>query len=131
MILYIVLVSAFFGWGLFNQKRERRRHPSSTEPLLNVADDGEFDIDNLRKNEKLVAKVDLDLLSSYILISSDFVPFYSMPFMFSIWICVECADVLVSRLLDDHRTLLVFWFGELLSMCESNNLGMWNDRKMT
>ncbi|XP_059445975.1 uncharacterized protein LOC132177601 [Corylus avellana] len=57
VILYIVLVSAFFGWGLFNQKRERRRHPSSTEPLLNVADDGEFDIDNLRKNEKLVAKV--------------------------------------------------------------------------
>lgn len=30
------------------------------EPLLNVADDGEIDIDNLQKNEKLVAKVDLD-----------------------------------------------------------------------
>jgi hypothetical protein len=73
VILYIVLVSAFFGWGLFNQKRERRRHPSSTEPLLNVTDDGEFDIDNLRKNEKLVAKVDLDyfhLISYYPVILS-------------------------------------------------------------
>lgn len=30
------------------------------ERLLNVTDDGEIDIDNLGKNEKLVPKVDLD-----------------------------------------------------------------------
>jgi hypothetical protein len=54
-----------------------------------------------------------------------------MPFMVSIWICVECHDVVVSSLLDDHRTLLVLWLEELLPMCERNNLGMRNDRKMT
>jgi hypothetical protein len=50
VILYIILVSAFFGWGLFRQTRERRRHPSSKEPLLNVADNSETD-------EKLLLEV--------------------------------------------------------------------------
>ncbi|XP_034681127.1 NPC intracellular cholesterol transporter 1 [Vitis riparia] len=39
-ILYIVLVSAFFGWGLFHRTRERRRIPASNmKPLLNFEDE--------------------------------------------------------------------------------------------
>ncbi|XP_065637744.1 uncharacterized protein LOC112012854 [Quercus suber] len=57
VILYIVLVSAFFGWGLFHQKRERRNRPSSMEPLLNVADNSEIDVVNLRKDGKLLSEV--------------------------------------------------------------------------
>lgn len=48
-ILYILFLSAFFGWGLFHQKMERRRHSSSTEPLLNVLRD-DCDSDNLQKD---------------------------------------------------------------------------------
>lgn len=58
--MYIVLVSAFFGWGLFHQKREKRNRPSSMEPLLNVADNSEIDVVNLRKDGKLLSEVDLN-----------------------------------------------------------------------
>ncbi|KAM3743656.1 hypothetical protein ACB098_07G163400 [Castanea mollissima] len=57
VILYIVLVSAFLGWGLFHQTRERRNRPSSMEPLLNVADNSEIDVVNLRKDGKLLSEV--------------------------------------------------------------------------
>ncbi|MCL7035268.1 hypothetical protein MKW94_006392, partial [Papaver nudicaule] len=38
-ILYIVLVSTFFGWGLFH-KKERKSAASRLKPLLNVTDEG-------------------------------------------------------------------------------------------
>lgn len=57
-ILYILFVSAFFGWGLFHQKMERRRHSSSTEPLLNVMRD-DFDSDNLQKDESHSTEVNV------------------------------------------------------------------------
>ena len=60
VILYIVLVCAFFGWGLFHKTRERRNRPSSMEPLLNVADNSEIDVVNLRKDGKLLSEVDLN-----------------------------------------------------------------------
>lgn len=57
VILYIILVSAFFGWGLFRQTRERRRHPSSKEPLLNVADNSETDEKLLLEVQDMVPEV--------------------------------------------------------------------------
>ncbi|KAB2626246.1 Niemann-Pick C1 protein-like [Pyrus ussuriensis x Pyrus communis] len=48
-VLYIVLVSVFFGWGLFH--RTRKTNPASrTEPWWNVMDDGEVH-SNREKNE--------------------------------------------------------------------------------
>ncbi|XP_057966308.1 uncharacterized protein LOC131156550 [Malania oleifera] len=41
-ILYIILVCAFFGWGLFHRTRERRRPASTMKPLLNIMDDHEI-----------------------------------------------------------------------------------------
>ncbi|KAK3010810.1 hypothetical protein RJ639_011494, partial [Escallonia herrerae] len=43
-VLYIILVSAFFGWGFFHRTGERRRSASSMKPLLNFADGGEMQI---------------------------------------------------------------------------------------
>ncbi|KAF3434864.1 hypothetical protein FNV43_RR21951 [Rhamnella rubrinervis] len=54
-VLYIVLISAFFGWGLFHRTTERRRHASSMEPLLNLMH-GDFDSDNLQKDESHTTK---------------------------------------------------------------------------
>ncbi|OVA00612.1 Sterol-sensing domain [Macleaya cordata] len=48
-ILYIVLVSTFFGWGLFH-KRERRSPASRLKPLLNVRDEGELHSVNKQKD---------------------------------------------------------------------------------
>lgn len=59
-ILYILLISAFFGWGLFHRTRERRRAESSNEPLLNVIHDDLIDFVNLQKDESVVTKVNLD-----------------------------------------------------------------------
>lgn len=42
-LLYIVLVSLFFGWGLFRRTSERRTLASTTKPLLKVTDEGETD----------------------------------------------------------------------------------------
>ncbi|KAH7518258.1 hypothetical protein FEM48_Zijuj09G0152400 [Ziziphus jujuba var. spinosa] len=62
-ILYIILVSAFFGWGLFHRTSERRRPTASMEPLLNVMHD-DFDSDNLQKDESHTTEVP-DLLPSF------------------------------------------------------------------
>ncbi|XP_060676138.1 uncharacterized protein LOC107427228 isoform X2 [Ziziphus jujuba] len=62
-ILYIILVSAFFGWGLFHRTSERRRPTASMEPLLNVMHD-DFDSDNLQKDESHITEVP-DLLPSF------------------------------------------------------------------
>ncbi|KAH0974444.1 hypothetical protein GBA52_016343 [Prunus armeniaca] len=49
-ILYIVLVSVFFGWGLF--RRTRKANPASmTNPWWNVMDDSEVHSINREKNE--------------------------------------------------------------------------------
>ncbi|ONH92496.1 hypothetical protein PRUPE_8G178600 [Prunus persica] len=55
-ILYILLISAFFGWGLFHRTSERRRVESSKEPLLNVIHDDGIDSVNLQRDESVVTK---------------------------------------------------------------------------
>ncbi|KAL5562347.1 hypothetical protein UlMin_032094 [Ulmus minor] len=52
-ILYILLVSAFFGWGFFYHTHEKSTPVSSSEPLLNVLHD-EIEYDNVRKDESQV-----------------------------------------------------------------------------
>lgn len=59
-ILYVLLISAFFGWGLFHRTSERRRVESSKEPLLNVIHDDGIGSVNLQKDESVVTKVNLD-----------------------------------------------------------------------
>ncbi|EOY15280.1 Patched family protein isoform 17 [Theobroma cacao] len=49
-ILYIVLVSMFFGWGLFHRTRKRRSF--RMKPFLNTADGGESSV-NMQKAENL------------------------------------------------------------------------------
>lgn len=39
-IVYIVLVTAFFGWGLLHRTRERKGPSPRMKPLLNVKDEG-------------------------------------------------------------------------------------------
>lgn len=39
MIAYVVLISTFFGWALFQRTRERRIPPSSVEPLIKSTSD--------------------------------------------------------------------------------------------
>ncbi|XP_050366394.1 uncharacterized protein LOC126784899 isoform X2 [Argentina anserina] len=55
-IAYILLVSAFFGWGLFHRKRERRRTGSTKEPLLSAIDDDDINPDNLQNDESFARK---------------------------------------------------------------------------
>ncbi|KAF8405540.1 hypothetical protein HHK36_010447 [Tetracentron sinense] len=52
-VLYIVLVSAFFGWGVFHRTRERRSPASRMRPLLNVMDEGELHSFNKQKDDNL------------------------------------------------------------------------------
>ncbi|KAI3843417.1 hypothetical protein MKX03_024311 [Papaver bracteatum] len=49
-ILYIVLVSTFFGWGLFH-KKETKSAASRLKPLLNVKDEGVNNSINKQKND--------------------------------------------------------------------------------
>ncbi|XP_042511025.1 NPC intracellular cholesterol transporter 1-like isoform X2 [Macadamia integrifolia] len=49
-ILYIVLVSAFFGWGLFHRTR-KRSSASKMKPLLNIRDECEPNSVNKQKDE--------------------------------------------------------------------------------
>uniref|UniRef100_A0A7N0U4X7 SSD domain-containing protein n=1 Tax=Kalanchoe fedtschenkoi TaxID=63787 RepID=A0A7N0U4X7_KALFE len=59
-LLYIVLVSLFFGWGFFNRTSERRTHSSTTKPLLKVTDDGELDTTDKQKGDDLTELVGID-----------------------------------------------------------------------
>ncbi|KAA8535924.1 hypothetical protein F0562_028402 [Nyssa sinensis] len=52
-ILYIILVSAFFGWGLFHRTKERRP-TSSMKPLLNFVDEDGINYVNVQKDEMKV-----------------------------------------------------------------------------
>ncbi|KAK9286900.1 hypothetical protein L1049_015307 [Liquidambar formosana] len=56
-ILYIILVSVFFGWGLFHRRRERRKPVSSMKPLLNFMDEGEINSFKQQKDENRALKV--------------------------------------------------------------------------
>ncbi|KAM7513994.1 hypothetical protein LguiA_003577 [Lonicera macranthoides] len=51
-ILYIILVSVFLGWGLFQRKREKSP-ASRTKPLLNVTDGGVVHHVNRQKDENV------------------------------------------------------------------------------
>ncbi|XP_059647380.1 uncharacterized protein LOC132293774 isoform X2 [Cornus florida] len=53
-ILYIILVSAFFGWGLFHRTKERRRAASTMKPLLEYKDEGEINYVNVQKHDMKV-----------------------------------------------------------------------------
>ncbi|KAF8410301.1 hypothetical protein HHK36_002827 [Tetracentron sinense] len=60
-ILYIVLVSAFFGWGLFHRKSERRSPASRMKPLLNARDESELHPVNKQKDENLSMQMPEDV----------------------------------------------------------------------
>lgn len=64
-ILYIVLVSVFFGWGLF--RRTRKANPASmTNPWWNVMDGSEVHSINREKNENPPMQVKTNFVSMYI-----------------------------------------------------------------
>ncbi|CAM8904452.1 unnamed protein product [Rhodiola kirilowii] len=59
-LLYIVLVSLFFGWGLFHRTSERRTLSSTTKPLLKAIDEGEIDTGVQQKGDTLKEFVGTD-----------------------------------------------------------------------
>lgn len=67
-ILYIVLVSVFFGWGLFH--RTRKANPASvTKPWWTVMDDSEVHSVNREKNENPPMQVKTNFVSKYVYIN--------------------------------------------------------------
>lgn len=48
-MLYVVLVSVFFGWIMFHRVGERGSSEYGMEPLLTVGDGGEVDYVNFQK----------------------------------------------------------------------------------
>ncbi|KAI8028562.1 NPC intracellular cholesterol transporter 1 [Camellia lanceoleosa] len=62
-ILYIILVSALFGWALFNRTRERRISSSSMKPLLSYTDGGEMNNVHVQKDEMKVHEMDPQMTS--------------------------------------------------------------------
>ncbi|KAH7511464.1 hypothetical protein JRO89_XSUnG0200700 [Xanthoceras sorbifolium] len=56
VIVYILLVSAFFGWSLFQRKRERRAPTSTVEPLLKLTDEGVPHSSHMQEDENISLK---------------------------------------------------------------------------
>ncbi|PRQ25180.1 putative protein patched/dispatched [Rosa chinensis] len=97
-IMYILLVFAFFVWGLFYRKRERRRAGSTKEPLLSAIDDDDINPVNLQKDESFARKgheVDLQVTEE---VELSFIQEYMSSFFrrYGIWVSRNPTLVLFS-----------------------------------
>lgn len=70
VILYVVLVSAFFGWSMFHRTGERGTSEYGMEPLLTDGDESEVNYVNFQKNETQV-------LQFYVLCTNNYFYFLS------------------------------------------------------
>ena len=64
-ILYVIFISSFLGWALFQPAKENREFSSREEPILNIGDDGEIKSVNLAENENVTTEAGFAVIFIY------------------------------------------------------------------